>query len=275
MMKNRWLGVLLVTLLAGVWSLAGTKEEIIRLQSDVLQMQQQVHQLQKSVDDGNGTLKTLLEQLIDETNTTNRALEQLIALARAQKDEGVRGVNELKQEFQTLSIKLDDTNNRLVGLYQKIEENQAKIESRRLSVPTEPGGPKPDQVYSLAYNDYLSGNYELAMTGFRDFLVTYPESEYADNAAYYLGVCEQVQGHPDKAIQAFDEVINLYPKGDLTPSAYYKKAQVQQEQQLNEDAIDTLKKLVTLFPESQEAVNAGPQLEKMGVDVSKLTRRRR
>lgn len=265
---------LVVLVVVAGFASAGTKEEVIRLQSDVLQLQKQILMMQKTFDENNATIKSLLEQLIDQSAGTQRVFEQLVAVAKDQKTDARKGFQDLGKEIQDLSVKLDDTNNRLAALHQKVEENQAKVETRRLPSMAEPGGPKPDQVYSLAFNDYLAGNYELAIAGLRDFLINYPESEYADNAAYYLGLCHQIQGRPEPAIQAFDEVINLYPKADMTPSAYYKKAQVEQELQRNEEAIETLKKLVTLFPDSQEAVNARLDLERMGVDVAKLTRRR-
>ncbi|MEE8461416.1 MAG: hypothetical protein V3S50_04775, partial [Acidobacteriota bacterium] len=44
------------------WGLAGTEEEIIRLQNDVLQVQNQIRVLQKSVDDTTAILRSLLEQ---------------------------------------------------------------------------------------------------------------------------------------------------------------------------------------------------------------------
>ena len=53
------------------WGLAGTEEEIIRLQNDVLQLQNQIRLLQKSVDDTAAILKSLLEQLNDQMAISN------------------------------------------------------------------------------------------------------------------------------------------------------------------------------------------------------------
>ena len=59
--------ILLVTSLCSPLSiLAGTKEEIIRLQSDVLQLQNQIRMLQKSIDDNGSVFRSLLEQLNDQ-----------------------------------------------------------------------------------------------------------------------------------------------------------------------------------------------------------------
>ncbi len=276
-MKKTCLALLLVLVVSPSWGLAGTKEEIVRLQSDVLQLQEQIRLLQKSTDDRGSVLKSLLEQLNDQIAKSNLAMENLSQALSGQKAEVGTAVSGLRQEIQKLSVKLDDTNNRIAGLYQKVEDSQVKASSLR-NLPSGngqgSGGVEPDQVYSQAYNDYLMGNYDLAITGFQDFLTNYPNSEYADNAMHYLGVCYFEQNRYEQAIQAFDQVINLYPKGDKTPVAYFKKAAAYQALQKNNEAVDTWKKLYTLFPDSQEAKLAAQELEKLGVPLPKTGARR-
>ena len=48
---------------------------------------------------------------------------------------------------------------------------------------------KPSQVFNLAYQDYLKGYYDLALSAFRQFIVDFPESSMAPQAYYYLGEC--------------------------------------------------------------------------------------
>lgn len=275
-MNKTCLALLLVLVASPSWALAGTKEEIVRLQSDVLQLQEQIRLLQKSTDERGEVLKSLLEQLNDQIAKSNLAMENLSQALGAQKAEAGTAVSALRQEIQKLSVKLDDTNNRIAGLYQKVEDSQVKASAlRNLPSGSAQGsvGVEPDQVYSQAYNDYLMGNYDLAITGFQDFLTNYPNSEYADNAMHYLGVCYFEQGRYEQAIQAFDQVINLYPKGDKTPVAYFKKAAAYQALLKNNEAVDTWKKLYTLFPDSQEAKLAAQELEKLGVPLPKTSRR--
>ncbi len=254
---------------------AGTKEEVIRLQSDVLQLQNLVRTLHKSFDDNHGSNQSLLEQLNDQVATTNRLLEDLVSAIRAQKAETAQVVAELHDEMQSITIKLDDTNNRVASLHRKLEESQARSQVLRMPSPVLGTDPKPDQVYYLAYNDYLAGNYELAITGFRDFLSQYTESELADNAAFYLAICHQMQGRYEQAIQVFDEVLNMYPQSDMAPSAYYKKATTQMELQKNDEAIRTLSRLISLYPDSQEAELARRELDGLGVEVIQPPERRR
>ena len=260
------MSVLLVLTGSLSWGWAGTEEEIVRLQNDVLQLQNQIRMLQKSVDDTTAILKSLLEQLNDQMATSNVQMASVGEIIRTQRATQDVSLDQVRQEIQSLSIKWDDTNTRIAALQGKLQENQLQVQSLR-NVPSAGSAIEPDQVYSSVYNDYLMGNYDLAIAGFQDFLANYADSEYSDNASYYLGVCYTEKGYYEQATQAFDQVINLYPKADKTPTAYYKKAFALQQLQLDVEAVETLTKLVAIFPDSQEAVLARQQLESLGIEA--------
>ena len=250
------------------WGLAGTKEEIVRLQSDVLQLGNQVRLLQKRFEDDHSILQSLLEQLNDQVARSNVAAEAIAEAMRGQTADVETSLAQVRQDIQKLSIKWDDTNNRIAALQEGLRESRLRLNSLRQIPSALDGGEviAPDQVYNAAYNDYLMGNYDLAIAGFTDFLSTYPESELTDNALYYMGVAYQSQRQYERAIQAFDQVINLYPKADKTPIAYYKKARALQELQKNLEAVQVLKRLLIVFPDSQEATLAKEELEALGVE---------
>ncbi len=247
----------------------GTKEEIIRLQSDVLQLQNQIRMLQKTVDEKEGMIISLLEQVNDQVAKGSLAFDDMLAAvnsAKAQTSSLEQSIGAVVDQLELLSSKLDETNSRVASLHRKLEDNQMQVQSLRTLPQDVTAEVEPDRVYSATYNDYLMGNYSLAVSGFQDFLANFPDSEYADNAAYYLGDSYLKQGRHELALQAFDQVINLYPKGDKTPVAYYKKALALEEMQRLDQAIDTLKKLVRLHSKSPEAELAKQQLAKLGVE---------
>lgn len=252
---------------------SGTKEEVIRLQSDVLQLQNLVRTLQKDIDRSSGMNQSLLEQLNDQIANSNSLLKELVGAFRSQRDSDQEVASELRLNIQDVVIKLDDTNNRVAALHRKFEESQARRDSLRLTTPVIGTDPKPDQIYHLSYNDYLTGNYELAITAFREFLTQYPESEFSDNAAFYLAICHQMQGRYEQSIDVFDEVINMYPNSDKAPSAYYKKAMAQLDLQKNEDAIATFSKLISIHSDSPESKLALQELEKLGVELTEIDSR--
>jgi len=247
---------------------AGTQEEIIRLQSDILQLQEQIRLLQKVVDEKNSVIQTLLEQLNDQFATNNVAFSQMVDALNASRAGNASladNVSSLKTDVSRLSTRLDEINSRLAEVQRKFDENQMQVQTLR-SVPSAASGDvdvEPDRVYSASYNDYLVGNYALAINGFQDFLTNYPESEYADNASYYLGDCYLQQKNLDLALKSFEQTVNLFPSGDKTSTAYYKMGQILMEQNRMDEAVAILKKLVQLFPGSTEARLAGEDLSKL------------
>ena len=79
---------------------AGTKEEIIRLQSDVLQLQNQIRLLQKSIDDNGAVFQSLLEQLNDQVAKAMLSMDGLNRSLQAQKAGVSSSVDGVREEIQ-------------------------------------------------------------------------------------------------------------------------------------------------------------------------------
>lgn len=265
-MKRLIIGSFLMAYGFSGWAL-GQRQEIVRLQNDVLQLSNQIRLLQKSIDDNQSILQSLLEQLNDQVAESNVALQSLSQAVQGQRADSSTTLAHVREEVQNLSLKWDDVNNRIAALQRSLEEGQMRSSALR-SLPAggiTGGAAAADQLYASAFNDYLMGNLELAVSGFQEFLTHYPESEFADNAAYYVGVCYFDQERYEQAIQAFDQVINLYPRGDKVAVSYYKTAQALEQLQRNSEAIEALRQLIAQFPDSPEATLAREQLQRMGV----------
>ncbi len=268
-MKNSLFTLLIIMFLGlsptGLY--AGTQEEIIRLQSDILQLQEQIRLFQKTVDERNSVIQALLEQLNDQFANNNVTFSEMVDAfndSRSRNSELSENVNAVKSDVGRLATRVDEINSRLAEVQRKFEANQMQVQTLR-SVPSSASGDvdvEPDRVYSASYNDYLVGNYALAINGFQDFLTSYPDSEYADNASYYLGDCYLQQKNFEMALKFFEQTVNLFPAGDKTSAAYYKMGQIFIQQDRMEDAIATLKKIEQLFPGSTEARLAGEDLAK-------------
>jgi tol-pal system protein YbgF len=265
---KKFLMTLALTSLVTAPLFSGTKEEIIRLQSDVLQLQDLIRVLQKTMDERNGMIVSLLEQLNDqaaESQVTLRQFDTQFLSAKTQSSSLEKAIEGMRRDLETLSAKLDETNNRVASIHRRVDESQMQIQTLRTAPSGTPAEVDPDRAYSAYYNDYLMGNFALAINGFQDFLANYPDSELADNAAYYLGDSYLKQGRHELAVQTFDQVINLYPKGDKTPVAYYKKATALEQMQKIEDAVAALRQLQKLYPKSHEATLAQQELERLGI----------
>ncbi len=116
-----------------------------------------------------------------------------------------------------------------------------------------PAGPSPQELYNSAYNDYLKGNFDLAIEGFKLYREQFSESPLADNALYWVGECYFSQKKFAEAIAAFNDVILYYPKGDRAAAAYLKKGLCYIEMGQKEEAVAVFRLLISKFPLEEEA----------------------
>ncbi len=124
---------------------------------------------------------------------------------------------------------------------------------------------KPEDVALYDSNLALFRNeqYEQALTGFKTFLNTYPKSDLADNAQYWIGECLMALKQFEPAILAFNEVIKKYPKGNKVPNAMLRQAIAMQEINDPTSTKLLLKKLIKGYPNSPEAEIAKKKLATM------------
>lgn len=278
--KGKQLGAACALLLSlGSIALGGTKEEIIRLQKDILNMQTQVRELQKSIDESSGALKVQLEQLNSQAAKTNALLQSMKdALDLGQASQKAT-LSDLIMELKTINVRLDETHTRINSLAAQYAETKMQVETlknppRMLLATGDPSLPiSPDQVYLAAYNDFVQGNYDVAIQGLQTYLAHFRDSELADNAQFYIGECYVGQKKYAEAVLSFDQVINLYPKGDKVAAAYLKKGLGLLELQKNEEAIEQFKYVVLNYPASPELHIARQQLELLGVNVDELLKK--
>jgi tol-pal system protein YbgF len=110
----------------------------------------------------------------------------------------------------------------------------------------------PSEAYRMAYNDYLKGNYDLAIESFRLYRQQFPESPLAGNALYWIGECHFSQKRYLEAIDDFNDVIVAYPQGDKVAAAYLKKGISYAELGKKDEALAAFKLLVSKYPLQDE-----------------------
>ena len=236
--------------------------------------------------ENDAVLRTLLEQLSDRVaglKVSMDGLNQTLVQSANQTSQIIQNsradakmlADQVGQVVQGLSLKLDDANGRIANLSQKLEETN-RVQAEKMNVLTGAGTDvPPDQLYAAAYNDYLLGNYDLAIQAFRDYLEQYKDTEVADDALYYVGVSYFDQKKYDQAVQAFDQLVQLYPKGNKVATANFKRAMALQAMQQVTDAVKQFQQVYATFPDSPEASLAEQELRRMGVEpVAPRTRRR-
>ncbi len=142
-------------------------------------------------------------------------------------------------------------------------QEPAKKETPPSASITPPTGPSPQEIYNSAYSDYLKGNYDLAIEGFRLYREQFSDSPLADNALYWVGECYFSQKKFAEAMATFNEVILLYPKGDRVAASYLKKGFCLLEMGQKEEALAVFKLLVSKFPLEEEAKIAQQKIKEL------------
>jgi len=120
-----------------------------------------------------------------------------------------------------------------------------------------------DEIYRSAYADYSRGAYELAISGFRDYLAKYPKGSLGANSQYWLGECYYSQKKFKEAIAEFDAVTKSYPKSAKAPGALLKKGYCYLALGDAARAKSTLMEVFEKYPKTREAALAEDQLGKM------------
>ena len=179
------------------------------------------------------TLTTVLAKLDEQRDVDRRAFADQKLL-----------VDTVAQSVRILRETIDDTNVRISSLSHELEalrfaipptpppmtefvidpatgERFERVGPPAQTVPVGPGV-SPQRMYDTAWADYTTGQWALAIQGFEAYMETFPRSELADNAQFYIGQTYFADGRFEDAAVAFDHVLANYPEGDAVPEASYK-----------------------------------------------------
>jgi tol-pal system protein YbgF len=268
-MKGKaFLGLLIALVIAFSTAQAGTKEELVRLQEDVLALRNQILELDKSFSEKTDGLKSLVEQLNDQVAESTLAIEKALKFLESQSSGAQSADQALLQEIRTLSGKIDDMATRVTAMAQQMME--LKVQSQSFSrQQLLPGGLSPDALYDQAYRDFVQGSFDLAIQGFNSYVQSYPGGNRAAAALCYIGDAYSIQKNQAQAIAAFTRVIDEYPDSDMVAVALYKRALAQLSLQERENAVADFKTVIIDFPDSPESLKAKEQLQNLGVRISK------
>ena len=115
-------------------------------------------------------------------------------------------------------------------------------------------------MYGQSFDALKAGSYSIAITGFKDFLSSYPSSPLAENAQYWLGEAYYVTHDLNSANTAFKTVLSKYPDGRKGPDAMLKLGFTQLEQKNVSEGRSTLQQVVQKYPNTDAAKRAADRL---------------
>ncbi|MEO0087710.1 MAG: tol-pal system protein YbgF [candidate division WOR-3 bacterium] len=202
------------------------------------------------------------QALIDTLNIRTKKMEL----------ENRKAIQELKAD---ILLELSKINNRLEALENLLQETQQEIYKFRKRKGEEAPIPettqefkereydetKAEELYQLAYQDMIRGEYQQAIFSFNNFLQKYPNSELADNAQYWMGECYYALGDTERAITELAKVITDYPKGNKVPASLYKLGIIYLNKKNRNKAREYFQKLIKEYPNTNEAKLAQERLK--------------
>jgi tol-pal system protein YbgF len=281
------LGLLAVSLISG--PTFAQKREFVDLQRDVAALQDQVRALQQSDSENTGKITALIQQAIDTLNKVNTNIALLDkSLANPMASVGTK-VDSMANEFQSMRVSLDDVSSKLAKLQQGLIDlnNTVKVISSPPTPPTPAGGapgaaaggPPPgvtsESLYSNAMRDKDSGNYDIALPEYMDYLKFYSSSEMAPNAQFYVGEIYYTRKDYANALQAFDAVLERFPDNNKTLDAMYMKGRTLFQMGERTKAANEFRAVYARSPRSELAAKAKAQLASMGLSVGGAAPRRK
>lgn len=201
--------------------------------------------------------------------------------ARGRGGDAERGrVADLASELEALHHSIETLNGRVEVVEHRIQEALEEARAARRDANTapgagavpdgemEPGGAaaKPEELrdYRAAVAEWRAGNAAACVDQFTKFLQTYPASEYADDATYWLADCYFKQGNFSAAVLRFDDVARQYPSGNKAADALYRQGEALLRMGHGKAAGNAFEKVLRDYPDSARAPEAKRQLELLG-----------
>ena len=188
-----------------------------------------------------------------------------------------RRVDELAGSAEEIEYNASTTSERQRELYADLDARIQSLEAALQagsSVNVMDGGPlSPGQLpvpggsdrdnYQAAFELLKEQRYEPAAMAFKQFLVSYPDSELADNAQYWLAESYYVTQQFGDALTSFKTVIDDYPRSRKIPDALLKMGYCNYELERWDDARGALSRVQNDYPETTAARLAGQRLKRM------------
>ena len=222
--------------LLAVTPIRGADREHQQMMADIRMLQEQSLRLTLMLGTLDETLKTVLTQLDAQAQDTRRAFADQkllvgnlaggVRIVREKVDETNVRVSSLAQEVEALRLAIPPMPSPLTQLAVDPETGlptaQPPVPASVAVAPINPGV-SPQRLYDTAYSDFTTGQWALSIQGFEAYISSFPGSELADDAQFFIGSNHYADGQYREAAEAFEQVVLNYADGDAVAEALYKR----------------------------------------------------
>ncbi len=253
---------------------SGQNREHQQMMADIRMLQEQNARVQLALGTVEQTLQTLLARLEDQGNDVRRgfANQQLlidsvatgVRVVREKVDENNVRVSFLTQEVEALRMAIPMMGAPLTELLVD-PETGLPVNPALEPIPPAPVNPgiSPKRLYDTAYTDYTTGQWALSIQGFEQYISTFPRSQLADDAQFFIGQNYYADGQFREAADAFEQVVSSYPVGDVVAEALYKQGLTLERLDEIDLARETFQTVVREHPDDNMANLAQQALDRL------------
>ena len=249
-----------------------TNDQIIALKKTTEELKEITGNKVDTVTSGQAAIMIEIETLKNDISELAGRVEDNEHLIKYNLEKELGAKGDEKSELSRLTEKIDRLE-RMVNQhhrYLNLEPIEDRVKINDSGTPVgefssiEPGSvsdqPNDVALYESNLALYKSEKYEQALSGFKSFLDSYPKSDLADNAQFWIGECLMSLKQYEPAILAFQKVIKDYPNENKVPNAMLRQAFAMLEIGDPTSTKLILKKLIKAYPKSPEAEIAEKKL---------------
>lgn len=228
----------------------------------------------------NAEMKRQVQDVVNKMSEIIKRLESEIYPMGSGLTDHLMRIERIESELAINTEKADQNSYKISQILQQLEDINFRLKSGSGAISNGQSAPSgsyptnfsrqyntmsPNQLYQAAYADYLKGNYNLAIDGFKEYLQRYPSSELAGSVQYWLGESYYAKGNYKDAITEFDKVIVNFPSDEKVKSAALKKGFALFELNQTAQGVIIMQQIIREFPNSKQARIAQEKLESLGL----------
>jgi tol-pal system protein YbgF len=246
---------------AGVVALGGcvTKGDIQQVQDDVALLRAETARRDSSRAAQLTQVIQIQQRVMDSLTTSRKAVSQL----RGDLSSDLYNIQQQLVQLQELT---GQSQQRLSELRRQLEARGEQLSSTPPADAATPGpsaAASDDQMYEASLAQLRRGSSSTARQGLREMLRTYPTSERAGDALYFIGQSFAAE-NPDSAVVYYDQVVQKYPTSSRAASALYNLGLVAERRKETRKAREAYQRVVQKYPQSDEAALARDRLKALG-----------
>ena len=238
-------------------NVAALKTESAAIRGDVVKNSEAVAALRRSKAETGADITDIrdnLQQLRGQLDLLRKDLAAAATRAN-RKDEEYK---EIRDKLNNAVFKINFIEN-FLGIGAREDQPEAAEKGEKLR-ETSKGKPDKESAYVAAYELFKDGKFDKAREAFLNFLKQYPDTEYSDNAQFWLGECFYFEKKYENAILEYEKVAQNYPDGDRVPHALLKQGISFLNLGDKASAKLILQRVISDYPNTNQARTAKAQL---------------